>query len=267
MLGSPMDWMFQTRKLPGLVAFFVVFMGLLPLAPDARAQTTATTDATVQIPEGTTVTLVVNGVPQSFSSGDSVDLSQTIAVPATATVTFALSNGATVEPAGGSIFTVAATSNNTTVTLNEGTASVATTVTTDTVAISNANGMAISGTDVTSSYDASTQESSVEVNSGTATLSGSASNGTKTVDTDNITLNATDTNQKVFNVSFDDGGGVGDTDSGFQTTSSAPNQSPNPVGPVVPAATALDVLNTLIGDGGVGLGVPIATQQIDSASP
>lgn len=190
------------------------------------------TQATVVVPPGqTSVTLLVNGVSQTFNAGDVVDLSQTIAVPATSTVSFSLGNGATVAPDGGASFSVAASGTTVTVNLTSGTASASTSSTTDNVTIANANGIAVTGTDVTSSYDPVSQETTVEVNSGTATLSGSATNGTKTV-TANETLNASDTTRKVFKVAFEDGGGVANTNTGFVAASS--QGAGNPQTPNVP---------------------------------
>jgi len=220
------------------------------------------TQATVVIPPGqTSVTLVVNGAPQTFNAGDVIDLSQDIAVPATSTVAFAMGDGSSVEPAGGSSFSVSSSGNNVTVNLTSGSASATSSSNTNTVTISNGNGVAITGSDVSSSYNPATQESTAEVNSGTATLTGSATNGAKTVVANNITLNAGDQNTRVFSVSFDDGANQ-NTNSGFRSAQNTP-QTPNvPNTPQVPVTVPqlANILPTFV--------APIVPPaQVDSSSP
>ncbi len=213
------------RGLPSAVVVAAALILINLRAGDVHAQSA---NATLTLAQGQSVTLTVNGVPQVFNAGDTIDLSQNISIPATAAVSFAFANGATIAPLGGSSFSVDSDGTNVNVNLTDGAVSAASGDQTGTVSISNGNGVSITGSDITSSFDPATQESTVEVNAGTATLSGSATNGGKTFTANNITLNANDTNQRVFNVSFADGANQ-NTNSGFRTAANSPNANlPNP---------------------------------------
>lgn len=269
-----------TRGFSRIAASLVVATALLVHVNDAMAQNQGQgqgqgqnqqpaltgNQASVIVPAGqTSVTLVVNGTSQTFNAGDVIDLSQNISVPATATEAFALGNGTTVAPAGGASFSVASSGNTVTVNLDSGSATASAASPNDNVTIANGNGIAISGTDVTSSYDPVSQETTVEVNNGTATLSGSATNGTKTV-TANETLNASDTTRKVFKVAFADGTGVSNTNTGFVAVASQGQgnpQTPNvPNLPTVPVTIPqlANLLPTFIS-------AIVPPAQVDSSSP
>jgi hypothetical protein len=254
-------WMVRMRGVLAGVAVLAFVASMLGLSGAAVAQGQGITNATVDIPPGTSVTLSINGVSQTFSAGDSIDLSQTISVPTTSNVGFSLPNGTSVTPDSGASFSVAASGNTVTVNLTTGTASAAAGTPGGNVAIANSSGITITGTDVSASFDPATQETTVEVNSGTAALSGSATNGTKTV-TANETLNASDTTKKVFKVAFDDGTGNANTNSGFQVAAQTP-------------AVQQQVPVQQLGFGGLGLAGILAGStagvtnalQVDSASP
>lgn len=258
-------WTTRIRGLQSITAMLIIAAALLVQtnATLAQNQGQGSTTGTVVIPPGqTSVTLVVDGVEQTFTAGQTIDLSQNIAVPSASTVSFSLPNGSTVEPDSGSSFSVASSGNTVTVNLSSGTAAASSGTPGGNVTIANANGISISGTDVSSSYNPATQETTVEVNSGTATLSGSATNGTKTV-TANETLNAADTTKKVFKVAFDDGTGTADTNTGFVAASQGPPSTPNvPNLPTVPVALPNlgALLPTLIA-------TIVPPAQVDSASP
>lgn len=216
-------------------------------------------------PGATTVTLVVNGTPQTFSAGDTIDLSQSISVPATANVSFSMADGSSVAPVGGSSFSVSTSGNNVTVNLASGSASATSSSATNTVTISNGNGVAITGTDITSAFNPATQESTVQANSGMATLSGSASNDSKTFTANNITLNAGDANQKVFSVSFDDGANQS-TNSGFRAAQNTPNV-PNPNAPSVTPPATPPVTPSVVTPVVFTPPIVVPPAQVDSSSP